>query len=30
MAPWYIHAPKMIGLRADDITPSGGYGPASM
>src|SRR5215471_16392717 len=29
-APWYIHAPKMIGLRAAVITPSGGYGPPSM
>src|SRR5262252_4924821 len=27
MAPWYIHA-NMIVLRADGITPSGGYGPS--
>lgn len=29
MAPSYIHATNMIGLRADVITPSGGYGPIS-
>src|SRR5215469_1561152 len=29
MAPLYIYAVKMIGLRAEVITPSGGYGPIS-
>jgi hypothetical protein len=30
MAPLYIHAPNVIGLRADVITPSGGYGLSSL
>jgi hypothetical protein len=30
MAPKYIYAVKMVGLRAEVITPSGGYGPTGM